>query len=60
MLSKVELEEIQREIDRKKQPEEVNNATEDQHRNDEVEIEDEREGNGERILKEVELIEQNG
>ena len=57
MLSKVELEEIQRKVEREEQPKEVKNATEDQHRNDEVEIEDEREWNGESILEEVELIE---
>ena len=57
LLSKVELEEIQREVEREKQPEEVYSATEDQHRNVEVEVDDEREGNGESILEEVELIE---
>ena len=50
LLSKVELEEIQREVEREKQPEEVKNATEDRRRNDEVEIEDEREGDGESIM----------
>ena len=57
LLSKVELKEIQGEVEKETQPEEVNNATEDRHRSDEVEIEDEIEGNGEGILEEVELIE---